>query len=385
MSVTKKRNWARLLLLLLLPILLGSCSSGAPMNQRILVQNAGVDRTDEGYRLSINAFLADAAGGEEGGNISQTTFFSQPGLSVTNAMENIGRMTGRIPFFSHNQVLLIGADTAKDGIYDILGFFGDYFECRPGVEVFITEGTAEEAISCKSEDNTLSAKELNQLSRVGKNNGKVASVTVYEIGAALGQKNKAVCLPVLSVEKDKEGEAGHLMVSKTALLKDGKLVDYMTEEETMGMLFLTGNIYRAGLEITMEEGDVVTLAIMKSKTKVSCRVEDGKPEFTVSVVAEGEPVEKLFRNGYALDEDFYAELNDKCESVLISHMRKAIEKAAVKNHSDPFGFGDRLRQTYPDYWKVKEAEWGQLIAQSDFKLEVKANVKQIGQSLGGNL
>lgn len=356
------------------------CENGTPIKERVIVQNAGVDRVEGGYELSINAFLSDFAGDAEGGT-SKTAFLSREGSTIADALGGIGKLTGRLPFFSHNQAVVIGEETARDGLEDILDFFSDYFECRPNAGVFLTEGTAKEALELKGKDTVLAAKDLQQLSQTGNLNGTISETTVYEVAETLGKDGMAVCIPILSVLE--EGEDGRLYVEQSGLVKEGRLVDFLTPEETMGVMFLNNEIRQAGIYLHLEEGDAVTVGIMNAKTDISVGMVDGNPEFTVHVFAEGEPVEKLYRKGEPLDDDFFLQLNLRCEEEIKQNIESAIRKTVISNQADALHLGDRIRQTFPDYWKENELQWSSKISDCDFKITVDTNIRKLGHSLGG--
>ncbi len=376
-----KRKIACAAVLVCIVSALTGCMGDAPLHKRLIVQNTGVDKTGGEYRLSLNAYIAGDAGEEEG-SLASTTFFSRNGQTIVDAIANLGLVTGRIPFFSHNEVLVIGEDTAREGISGPMGFFMEYFECRAGVDVFIARGTAEDIIACKSKDETAAAKNFQELSQIGKISGKVIHKTVLDVGASISNPSMDLCLPCVSIESYQEdGEEKQRIVSGgTAVFRNDRLAGYLDETETKGYLLLTNDLQHLSINAAVEGYGTITVDFRKVKTQVEIRIKDGQPVLQVIVEAEGEPVEKLNLNGKVLDDAFYGELKRQCGLLLEAYMVKCLEKTAALG-VDPYGFGAVVWRDHPSFWNAHSGEWQTLLAQATYRFDVRPNIRQIHKSL----
>ncbi len=376
------KKWIGIILLICGLPLFNGCSEETPLSKRIIVQNVGVDRMEKGYHLSMNAFVADDSG-EDVADITSTTFFSRTGATIADAIANLGLVTGRSPFFSHNEVVVLGEDTARQGISDVMGFFMEYPECRAGVDVFVAVGSADELIACKSADNTMVAKNFQELSQIGDSSGKAIHKTVFGVGAALSNPAMDFCLPCVRVEEeeDKDGEAiRRIVAGGTAVFREDRLAGYLDETETQGYLLLAGETSHLSLTVEVPGYGVITSEFRQITTDVHVDVQSGIPSVTVVVKAEGEPIEKLSLNGKALGNDFYEQLNEICSRQMESAMRRCVEKTAAFE-SDPYGFGALVWQKNPVYWEENGGSWRALLAQADFSFSVQTNLRQIHRSL----
>ena len=97
-------------LLLGLTVALSGCSVPAParLGGRMFVENAGVDTAGNGVVLSLNGFLPDLD--------DKNAFLTQPGASISGAMEALALRTGRHPYLPHNGALIVGRDF-REGIF----------------------------------------------------------------------------------------------------------------------------------------------------------------------------------------------------------------------------------------------------------------------------
>lgn len=366
---------------LCLMLLMSGCSGDAPLSKRVIVQNAGVDKADGQYRLSLNAFVAEEAG-EENPDITSTQFFTRSGDTIVDAIANLGLVTGRIPFFSHNEVVVIGEDTAKESIADPMGFFMEFFECRAGVSVFIAKGSAEEVIACKSSDTTVPAKNFQELAEIGKVSGKVIHKTVYDVGMAISNPAVDLCLPCVAVEEyEEDGETKKRLSSgDTALFRDDRLVGYLNEIQTKGYLILTNDVQHLSMDTKVKDYGTITVDFRSIQTDVQITLKDARPVIRVTVAADGEPVEKLNLNGKMLDNTFYELLRVESSRMLEQAMRECLEKSS-QLRTDPYGFGAMVWSQYPDFWEAHSEEWRDLLAQADVSFSVHCNIRQIYKSL----
>lgn len=134
------------------------CSQVNQLNERLIVNGIGVDIEDGAYVVTMHVFDAQraSAGGEESQDIVVVT---GRGRSVIDAFNAITLQSGKEPLFSQNLVLIVGEETAKSGMNNVIDFFIRYYETRPTVELFVAkERTAREVMNCNSDGRLISAK-----------------------------------------------------------------------------------------------------------------------------------------------------------------------------------------------------------------------------------
>ena len=105
------------LTLLLAALLFAASVAGcAPeLYERALISAVGVDKTEDGCRVTVRAAQANAGGTE----IS----LSGEGKTVPEALNEITRVTGQQPLYSHNTLVVFGMDCAQAGLKEYLDFF----------------------------------------------------------------------------------------------------------------------------------------------------------------------------------------------------------------------------------------------------------------------
>ena len=115
------------ILCLLFLVLAPGCSQVNQLNERLIVNGIGVDIEDGAYVVTMHVFDAQraSAGGEESQDIVVMT---GRGRSVIDAFNAITLQSGKEPLFSQNLVLIVGEETAKNGMNNMIDFFIRYYE-----------------------------------------------------------------------------------------------------------------------------------------------------------------------------------------------------------------------------------------------------------------
>lgn len=98
-------------------------NDGREIRDRLIVQGIGVDRTADGYLLTLQAFNTAVAGGQDDGMSGNVTkVYETSGATIADAMRNVTLTAGRRPLYSHNWIIVFGADVAREGLNETLDF-----------------------------------------------------------------------------------------------------------------------------------------------------------------------------------------------------------------------------------------------------------------------
>ena len=85
-------------------------STRVPIHQRVLIQGIGIDRSETGrFHVTVQAVSTSAS--------SSIEVYEADGTSVFDALNNITAVSGKTPFYTHNSVIILGSDCAKQDVY----------------------------------------------------------------------------------------------------------------------------------------------------------------------------------------------------------------------------------------------------------------------------
>ncbi len=153
-----------------------------------------------------------------------------------------------------------------------------------------------------------------------------------------------------------------------AIFKDGKLTGWLDDKMARGAARVMDKVKSTSINIDWEgKENAITMITIRSKTTVSAKIKNGKPLIRVFIEGEG----NLSEANIALDlmdAKVIKKIEKKVEAKIKKHVVKSI-KAAQKQKSDIFGFGEKVHLADPKLWKRIKHRWNEEFA--DLEVEVK--------------
>jgi spore germination protein KC len=374
------------LILVMIMMLLTGCWNRVEVNDIAIVTAIGLDLTeDERVRLSLqvaNPAKLGPTGGSAGGSNGNSTFvISETGVTVSEAYRQLqGKLPRRI-FFSQSRVLLIGENLAKKGVSSIIDFHTRYHEPRINSFIMFTKGEASELINSMPNLESVSAEETKELAKLS------VGVTIYVMDflnmlltdgiEPFGPQFTLTSLDVNNKNKSKEVQAKR----GTAVFKKDKLVGWMNEVETRGILWLRNEMETGVITINIPKekgGGNVSFDIIRTETQSVPKLKHGEIKVTVNVTAEVSVMEN--DSNIKLDDPKIIEdLQKNIENEVRDRIQLVIDKAQQEYQSDIFGFGQAVYKKYPKEWNTNyKKNWEQEFSQLEVAINPNVFVRRIG-------
>lgn len=412
-----------IILLLIIPLLLMGCWNRREVNDLNLVTAIGIDRMlAEGkprYLVTLHTLnsIQSRRGTDSGGlQFSTATpggILSMEGDTVYDAIRNFTLRSSRQMFLAHTQVLIIGEETAREGINQILDICLRHRDIRMRTWVVVCEGTAQEALQAHSDIEAELSVEIDKL--LTKNQPRTDKTVAADIrktahalftpGLELSVSNmKLFAPPEMSFSTGKEtghgttpggnslvegsdGQAGEMppqkksfALSGAAVFQGDRMVGRFNEEETQGLLFITGQARSGIIPFAFEASDInASFLYLKIKSRLKPVVnEDGSLRFEIDLKGDGELVEQ---NNAVID--FSRENLKAAEKLINQEVERrcllAIARAQELN-TDLFGFGEKLHQTKPEVWKEVQGQWGEVFPTVSVRVITDMKIAHTGLS-----
>lgn len=378
---------------------LTGCWSRREIDTLGFVTALGVDRTEEG-EIEITVHIAKPfaiARGTEGNVSPEKSFWvvSSSGSTAFEAMRNLLLQSPRTPFYAHNRFILIGEECARGGVKDILDLFVRNGQARRLARMEVVKGSSAKNFLQQVEF------ELERLPSEGEQGisrsveeGLSAQPVESTLNSFLqcleteGMEPIAVRLEVIPKKPDAPTNVGELLREEVrasskhggaAVFKGDKLVGWLNETEMKGVNWVVGKV-RGGvlvIEQPNEKGRLVSLEVLRAKSKFQPEIENGRVSVTVRIEAEA----NLGEVQGTLDPMKYPQAWGEMESQMAEAIKKevmaAISKAKELN-SDVFGFGAALNRKQPKEWTSLKDRWDLEFPRIDVKLEIKAKLRRTG-------
>ena len=339
------------------------------LHQRILIQGIGVDKTGDGYTVTVRAASPEEEAGDE--------LYSCQGGSVLEALSKLSLSTGREPFYSHNYLVVFGRSCGEEGLDKSMDFFIRYYNTRPTVQMYLAEDTAEEILSAKMDDKMISIQTLQNLGQTGKYNGKAVSMDFLEFVNSAQRPGSSPVLPVVGIKWGKAELCG------TAYFQNYQLAGILDLEETRGYLAIKGKLRNGEIVVKGDDFGTVTLTVSQGKSETEISSKDDIPNFR-TVYQVTADVSTISGEHGKLDESFYASVEEKAAQQIREEMTSALEKSLMKGQCDIFGFGNLFWQKEPEEWKKISQQWDEEMLRCNYEIQVEATVLRMEQgSLNG--
>ena len=247
----------------------GGCAlpQTAELNDRLIIEAVGIDRTpDGGVLVTVQALDSISPGSGENAYNSEklTQTFSLTGRTAAEAMEKLPSVTGLLPLYSQARLLIFGRSTAEYPSDGLLDFFLREYTVRPDVCVAAAENTAEELLRADLGQNIIGAAEMEKILVSGENTGLTAAVPLYEFAAQTENENGCAYCQLLKLgntsfpgEKQTVAPAGLLVFSG----KEARSV--ISPEDTPVFLMLRGKAGKISLSF---RGDGYSMTVRAIKT-----------------------------------------------------------------------------------------------------------------------
>jgi spore germination protein KC len=365
-------------------VLLTGCWNRVEINDIAIVTAIGLDLVEDDQlrltlQVAIPAKLVTGGTGESGGK--STIVISETGATVSEAYRNIqGKLSRRI-FFSQSRVLLIGEDLAKKGVFHIVDFHTRYAEPRINSFIMFTKGKASKILNSMPKFESVSAEETRELAKMS------VGLKIYVrdflnmlLSEGIEPFASQFTLKPLEVNtKNKSDETQ--AVDGIAVFKGDKLVGWMDEVETRGLLWLRNEIKTGVITIKIPEekgGGNISMEIVRGETNIVPILKQGKLKLDVEVVTELSVIEND-SNLKLHETKVINEIQTYAEEEISKRVEMVVEKAQKEYGSDIFGFGQSVYKKYPKEWNTHYKEnWENEFAQTKVAIHSKAFVRRIG-------
>ncbi|MCX7924069.1 MAG: Ger(x)C family spore germination protein [Clostridia bacterium] len=363
------------LFLITIGILLTStaCWNNRDLTELSIATAFGIDRTKDGKTMVSVQIVKPSeaqAGGKEGGGGSKKGFVvvSNTADTVFGALrEMLSKVNNKI-FYSSSQIIVIGEDAARDGIEDFLDFTLRDHETQFKQLVIVSKGvTAKEILEQEYDLSKVPGAYLRDTVNNIEARGFSKSMMLIEVARELATEGRELCMGTVQ----KKGTTTD--ISGIAVFLMDKLVGWLDPFESRGYMFVMGRVKSTLLEVDDPQKPDKQVGIEIQKTSSERKLEwtkNGKPSFTVKIKVQGNIGEQYGGHGAMKETEILKAVTESCNNKIKREALLAIRKCQAEYKSDILGFGMKVFDDTPNYWKSIRDKWN-----SDFFPNIEVNVE----------
>lgn len=378
------------MLCLLSLVLLSGCWSRRELNELAIILGMGIEKSGNQYLISVQVVDPKEVATQKGGSGSAPVIlYTATGDTLSEAIRKV--MTPRVLYPAHLRVLVIGEELAREGITEPLDLFSRARQVRPDFFVLVARGQkAEDILKVLTPLEKLPSNSImRMLERLEITWAPTIGVTLDELLSDLSSEGKNPAIGGIRVRGDKEIASEKANIEKAnpyALLqlsgiaafdRSGKLVGWLSEEESKGLNYILGNVQQTLGIVPCPEGGKMALRSVRAESKIKGHVEKGKPRIDVEVQVESD-IEEVLCSIDIMRTESIAQLEKIAEKNLQELMEASIRKAQKSYRSDIFGFGEAINRADPVYWEERKSDWNQIFPQLTVNVKTDVKIRRTG-------
>lgn len=371
--------------------LLTGCWDRKELSEIKLVAGMAIDKGEDAkYKVTVEALNAAELSTQSSAGNAPTVVEGIEGDSISEITHLFNEYYAQILIYSHMKVLVISEEVASAGRLDFIDFLERNREIRDDFNIIIAkEGKAEDILKIAAHYKKASSLKLSpQLDHLLEDWGGDPGMSIINFISELNLEGKEPVLATVRLKGDVEKGMSMkniqkvtpdaiVVVDSLAIFKDGKLVGFLSLEDTRNYLWTRNDIKTTSLTLECKKGDFSAIRVTESQTEVTSKMKNGKPFFHISIKAEGfiegtqcyNNVEKLgtiAKYEKLINETFSKKITD------------TITKVQKQYQADIFGFGEVMRrQDFNSFMKVKD-NWNEEFASGDVKVDMDFVLRRSG-------
>lgn len=379
-------------IILLLPLLSG-CYNYRELNELGITTAVSIDYKDNNFILIAEVVNPIKQQDVSASNNSPFVNFTSVAPSIQEAFRNTVLESPRQLYLSQLEIILVSEEIINNHLEEFLEFFSREPETRTEIKVIIakTEESTKGITIQSLLTNFSSSNILESLEVQNKLLGLTQEVTINELLNMYLDPNLEIVLPsmILYGSSDIGDEKENITTSTpktlvkvgtTSVIKDGKILGYLSEEESKMVNLINGNLTKTILKIPYEDGYVV-FEPNRIKTKQKLDIKDNKITIEISGFSK---IKEFHTNKNIKNMKTVEELNKYFNKEIENMIKDNFNQIREKYNTDMFGFQELYYRTDHKYFKKYCSNWYETTF-PNIELEVKSNIKlyEKGNTLGG--
>lgn len=376
--------------------LLGGCWNQRELTELAFVMAVGIDQGTGGkkYDVSFQVVVpANVATGLTGGSGQgpSVVVYKSSGNNLTEASRKATKQIPRELYYAHTSIVVISEELArKEGILDLLDVLDRDPEFRTTTAVIIAKGQkASDMISILTNLDKLPMDKFRKtLDATEAMLGENVKMNIDDIIGAITSPGREAIISGFILDGSAEKGTAPDNINKTippamitadglAVIKNGKLVGWLTNENSRGAIWLLNKMKGTEIDFALNHKKAaVSTTPYLSNTNIAVTFKNGKPVANISI----ETVFKLSEINTAFDIENPHKIGD-IEKLTAQQIKKEVEssiKRTQKYRADIVGFGERLHRSNPKLWKKIKGNWNNYYAKMDYNIKVEALFRETG-------
>ncbi|OZM58081.1 spore gernimation protein GerC [Lottiidibacillus patelloidae] len=396
------------LILALLPFLLSGCWDKLELEEQAFVVVLGVDLAEDEEFIDVTFQMANPQVGSTtkatAENEKPSVILTLPATDIISARDTANALVTRKINLSHLKTIIISEELAKTDKFDkvVSSSIRDR-QIRREINIIVTKEKAAEFINNnKPQLETRPHKYFEFMQKRWRDTGLVPYST-FNRYFQRSESTNTLFMAILATSKKQElkskgyednYEAGQInarggdpvQVIGSAILKEGKLIDTITGEETRIALLLRkeseADNWLATYEDPLNEGYRIAARLIKDKkTKININTDKKTPVVDVTVPITFQVVAIPSQENYVLDLKKQKLLKKSIAKALEEKTMEFVKKTKEEYKDEPFLWGYEVQKNFTTKKAYEKYNWKEKYLQAEVKVKYEITIEDFGKQL----
>ena len=371
-------------------LFLSGCWGSRELNDLSIATAIGIDYHKNGYTVTTQIVDPAVLSPQQSTpNTTAINTYSATGKTIFEALRKITKDSPRKIYVGHVQIVVFGEKLAKHGIKKTLDYLIRNNEMRPNFYLMIAKDTtAAHILKVITPLDKLPADKIFRSVKLSQK--QWGSTTEVQLDNLIMMLMKKGDNPVLnSIILDNDSPQGstlknmqdsdipvRLMLGPLGVFKNGKLVGYLNEKESIGWNYIEGNINSTVITVPCQDGHL-SVEVTQSKSNMEAKVVNGNPKVTVHVDIKGNIGDVECHISFT-NKNNVKQVEKLVGSQIQKQIMTSVNVVQKKFQSDIFGFGEAIHRENPDYWRLNKNDWSPQFAKLSVNVDVNFHLKGLG-------
>lgn len=369
-----------LLLLFCCLVLLSGCWDGRELEKRAIVLMIGIDRAEEGVRVSLQWALPQsmtASPGQEGGSKSNepAVVITRAGVDISSALREIQYDINRELFFGHVKAILLSESVAQLDTWKIIQqLLGGGLAVPRTAWLFVVSGEAQPVMHARPALDRIPAMYLHNFLETRLLLTRPYDVTVGGFHQRLVTPGEE---PIgIWITADEQGGAPVTMLG-VAVFQGDRFLGGLSREESIGWALTQNQGIADRLSVACPQGDGrFTVHFIRSAIRLRPRVEGGKLVRQDVQGGVSGRIESSQCHPDHLDPNTMLLFRQALHAEVERLLNAAFDRAQQDFGSDVFGFGKSVYRYAHRMWPG-DASWSKQFREVEIGIEINVQLGNV--------
>lgn len=374
----------RMIIIILTLLMISGCYDYRELNTFAITMGVGIDITeDNNYMVTLQ--VVNTKKESEGSDIKGPTVLTYTGIgkSLDEAFKKVSLDSPKNIYLNHIQIVIISEELARQGINDILDYFFRNTETIKSFYMVLAKSAkAKDIMDIVSSSNDTS---ITKIKSTIMTNTEVLGISEEANFSSLISKyiSKKIelSLPVVKIISDDNIEKENDVILDTiGVFKGDKLQGFLTDEESIALSFIKGQISRTLISYTCGDNKYIVTEVIDPK--VSINANKNRPNIEINIKAKANITEVaciLDLQDSSTIKDIEKNIEREIESLIIT----SINTINKEYNTDIYGFRNYFYKANPDYYySIRDTWYEETFTNLNINIKADITIKQKGSILG---